>query len=163
MNRLAMSCIRKRRRWLIGRKACKKNCLCWGIVIGLLLQIYAPETFGNVAAFIMDRIRRSEHVFAHIYQDREQLALTEELCPGVTAYRNSLSKVLDGSEKVTFLPHEELISKLDSVSKLYQVVVIKTALTLPYTSIFFELDCKYWDAVREVTVRKLSMDAVDNH
>lgn len=34
--------------------------------------------------------------------------------------------------KVTFLPHEELISKLDSVSKLYQVVVIKTALTLPY-------------------------------
>ena len=91
------------------------------------------------------------------------MALTEELCPGVTAYRNSLSKVLDGSEKVTFLPHEELISKLDSVSKLYQVVVIKTALTLPYTSIFFELDCKYWDAVREVTVRKLSMDAVDNH
>ena len=40
MNRLAMSCIRKRRRWLIGRKACKKNCLCWGIVIGLLLQIW---------------------------------------------------------------------------------------------------------------------------
>lgn len=128
-----------------------------------IITLYAPETFGNVAAFVMDRIRRSEHVFAHIYQDREQLALTEELCPGVTAYRNSLSKVLDGSEKVTFLPHEELISKLDSVSKLYQVVVIKTALTLPYTSIFFELDCKYWDAVREVTVRKLSMDAVDNH
>lgn len=128
-----------------------------------IITLYAPDTFGNVAAFVMDRIRRSEHVFAHIYQDREQLALTEELCPGVTAYRNSLSKVLDGSEKVTFLPHEELISKLDSVSKLYQVVVIKTALTLPYTSIFFELDCKYWDAVREVTVRKLSMDAVDNH
>lgn len=101
-----------------------------------IITLYAPETFGNVAAFVMDRIRRSEHVFAHIYQDREQLALTEELCPGVTAYRNSLSKVLDGSEKVTFLPHEELISKLDSVSKLYQVVVIKTALTLPYTSIF---------------------------
>ena len=128
-----------------------------------IITLYAPDTFGNVAAFVMDRIRRSEHVFAHIYQDREQLALTEELCPGVTAYRNSLSKVLDGSEKVTFLPHEELISKLDSVSKLYQVVVIKTALTLPYTSIFFELDCKYWGAVREVTVRKLSMDAVDNH
>ena len=90
-----------------------------------IITLYAPETFGNVAAFVMDRIRRSE--------------------------------------QVTFLPHEELISKLDSVSKLYQVVVIKTALTLPYTSIFFELDCKYWDAVREVTVRKLSMDAVDNH
>lgn len=118
---------------------------------------------GNVVAFIVDQIRRSEHVFAHIYQDREQLALTEELCLGVTAYRNSLGKVLDGGGKVTFLPHEELISKLDSVSKLYQVVVIKTALTLPYTSIFFELDCKYWDAVREVTIRKLSKDTVDNH
>ena len=89
--------------------------------------------------------------------------MTEELCLGVTAYRNSLGKVLDGGGKVTFLPHEELISKLDSVSKLYQVVVIKTALTLPYTSIFFELDCKYWDAVREVTIRKLSKDTVDNH
>ena len=128
-----------------------------------IITLYAPETFGNVVAFIVDQIRRSEHVFAHIYQDREQLALTEELCLGVTAYRNSLGKVLDGGGKVTFLPHEELISKLDSVSKLYQVVVIKTALTLPYTSIFFELDCKYWDAVREVTIRKLSKDTVDNH
>ena len=105
----------------------------WIVVTDMAYPLQAdPDTFGNVAAFVMDRIRRSEHVFAHIYQDREQLALTEELCPGVTAYRNSLSKVLDGSEKVTFLPHEELISKLDSVSKLYQVVVIKTALTLRY-------------------------------
>lgn len=101
----------EKRRWLIGRKACRKMPLLghrnWIVVTDMayplqadpgIITLYAPETFGNVAAFVMDRIRRSEHVFAHIYQDREQLALTEELCPGVTAYRNSLSKVLDGSE-----------------------------------------------------------------
>ena len=31
-----------------------------------IITLYAPDTFGNVAAFVMDRIRRSEHVFAHI-------------------------------------------------------------------------------------------------
>ena len=41
--------------------------------------------------------------------------------------------------------HEDLIAKLDSVSAVYQVLIIKSNLTLPYTTTFFQLDCKYWN------------------
>jgi hypothetical protein len=52
------------------------------------------------------------------------------------------------------VPHEELIRRLDEVSSLCRVVIIKTPLTLPYTSTFFELDCGYWDSVREEAIRR---------
>ena len=45
------------------------------------------------------------------------------------------------------------ILRLDEVSRLYRVVVIKSGLTIPYTSLFFELDCRYWDADREAAIR----------
>ncbi|MBQ6658799.1 MAG: hypothetical protein IJM70_05680, partial [Prevotella sp.] len=56
--------------------------------------------------------------------------------------------------EVQYLPHEDLIRKLDEVSSLFEVVIIKTPLTIPYTTAFFELDCQYWDAEREATLRK---------
>lgn len=58
------------------------------------------------------------------------------------------------SDEVTLVPHEELIVRLDKVSSLCRVVIIKTPLTLPYTSTFFELDCGYWDAEREAAIRR---------
>ena len=57
-------------------------------------------------------------------------------------------------DEVTLVPHEELIRRLDKVSSLCRVVIIKTPLTLPYTSTFFELDCGYWDAEREAAIRR---------
>ena len=98
-------------------------------------------------------IKKAPHIFAHVYQDKEQLALSEDLAKGWNAYKEQLGKVLDQKE-VTYLPHEELILKLNEISKLYQVIIIKTSLTIPYTSTFFELDCNYWDAEREAAIRK---------
>ena len=98
-------------------------------------------------------IDEAPHVFAHIYQDSEQGRLSEDLVPGWDDYRASVSKVL-GKDEVKSVPHEELIRRLDEVSSLCRVIVIKTPLTLPYTSTFFELDCGYWDSVREEAIRR---------
>jgi hypothetical protein len=92
-------------------------------------------------------------VFAHIYQDSEQERLSEQLAPGWDKYKEQLQEALNPSD-VTMIPHEELIKKLDEAAKLYQVVIIKTDMTIPYTTTFFELDCKYWDADREAAIRK---------
>lgn len=120
-----------------------------------IVTLYAPESFDEVLGFVSDCVARSEHTFAHVYRDTEQLALTEELCPGITPYREALGKIWKEDGQVTAIPHEELIARLDRVSQFYQVVIIKTRLTLPYTSLFFELDCKYWDAEREAELRRL--------
>ncbi len=69
--------------------------------------------------------------------------------------KEEIYELLQG--KVAFVPHEELIEKLDEISKLYQVVIIKTSLVIPYTSVFFELDCKYWNEEGQAKL-ELEMD-----
>jgi hypothetical protein len=54
------------------------------------------------------------------------------------------------------LPHEEIIAKLDQTAQVFRVLVIKTELTIPYTSMFFELDCCYWTPEAEQRLRRAS-------
>ena len=49
---------------------------------------------------------------------------------------------------------EEIIAKLDSVSQVFRVLIIKTDLTIPYTTVFFELGCAYWPGDAEDRMRK---------
>lgn len=119
-----------------------------------IITLMAEETYAEVIGLVNTMIQDAPHVFAHIYQDQEQQSLSEALAPGWDDYKSSLSKV-PGLENVTYVPHEELILRLDEVSQLYQVIIIKTRLTIPYTSTFFELDCNYWDAEREGAIRKM--------
>jgi hypothetical protein len=51
------------------------------------------------------------------------------------------------------LPHEQIIAKLDEAGKTFKVLLIKTPLALPYTSVFFQLDCGYWNAASEKELR----------
>ena len=115
--------------------------------------IFAAEPYEEVVETVNSMIEEAPHVFAHIYQDQEQQALSEELVPGWDEYKARMSQALDLSN-VRWMPHEELIARLDEVSRLCQVVIIKTSLTIPYTSTFFELDCGYWDGERERKIRE---------
>lgn len=118
-----------------------------------ITTLFADAPYADVIARVKSMIDEAPHVFAHIYQDREQGRLCEDLVPGWNDYRASVEKVL-GKDEVKSVPHEELIRRLDEVSSLCRVVIIKTPLTLPYTSTFFELDCGYWDSVREEAIRR---------
>jgi hypothetical protein len=37
----------------------------------------------------------------------------------------------------------------DTLAKLFNVLIIKTDLAIPYTSVFFQLECGYWNAEAE--------------
>ena len=54
-----------------------------------------------------------------------------------------MAKRLKG-QKVTSLPHEKTIEQLDEAGQTFHVLLLKTDLTLPYTSVFIRLDCGYW-------------------
>jgi len=47
----------------------------------------------------------------------------------------------------------EIIKRLDESSKLFNVTILKTDEILPYTSVFLELDCGYWNAEKESRLR----------
>ena len=106
----------------------------------------------EVARSVLSAIEAAKHVRANIYLDRELQFVAEDDAPGVSLYRAQLAKLLDGVETVA-LPHDQIIAKLDQTAQLFSVQIIKTNLTIPYTSIFFELDCGYWSAEAERRLR----------
>ena len=45
--------------------------------------------------------------------------------------------------------HDSVFTKINEASKLSKVFVLKTDETIPYSSVFLELDCKYWTDKKE--------------
>jgi len=92
------------------------------------------------------------HIKPNVYTDEELTFVREEDAPGIRSYRERLGSLLTGAE-VRVLPHEEIIAKLDHAGGLFRVLVVKTNMRIPYTSVFFELDCGYWNAQAEKKLR----------
>jgi D-ribose pyranose/furanose isomerase RbsD len=114
--------------------------------------IVADEEFLPVLDFVLEALSEQPHIRPIVWLDAELDFVREEWAPGITQFRQELSERLQGLP-VNKLPHEQLIAKLNEVSKQFQVVVIKTRTCLPYTSVFIELDCAYWDENRERLLR----------
>jgi hypothetical protein len=70
----------------------------------------------------------------------------------VSAYRQQLFALLPDAKAHAEL-HEEIIHDLDAASRAFHVLIIKTNMTLPYTSVFLQLDCGYWSDEAEQKLR----------
>ena len=106
----------------------------------------------DVLKQVLGAISASKHVRAIVYTDQELKFVEEKEAPGISAYRQQLATVL-GSQKANELPHEQIIAKLDQVSQTFRVLIIKTNMTIPYTSVFLELNAGYWGADSEAKLR----------
>ena len=87
--------------------------------------------------------------------------VSEKDANGIESYRTNLHKVLEGKPTKTML-HEDIIRELDASAKLFNVLIIKTDLAIPYTSVFFQLECGYWNAEAEGNMRQLLESATTN-
>jgi hypothetical protein len=101
-----------------------------------------------VVGSVLQAVARARHIRPLLYLDAELAQLHEQDVPGVTAYRKELSKLLHKDEVKT-LPHEKIISRLNEAGNLFHVLILKSTLTLPYSSVFMQLDCGYWSSVAE--------------
>jgi hypothetical protein len=106
----------------------------------------------EVVKMVLDRIGKAKHVRPVIFTDAELKVVPESDAKGVTAYRDALTTLL-GKTEAQSLPHEEIISKLDEAGKTFHILVLKTSLTIPYTSVFIRLECGYWGADAEKRLR----------
>jgi hypothetical protein len=101
---------------------------------------------------VQDAMVACKHIHAHVYTDLELRFVEESDAPGITEYRRQLDALLDCSI-CQQLPHEQIIAKLDQCAQMFRILIVKTDLTIPYTSVFFELDCGYWSAQAEQRLR----------
>ena len=102
--------------------------------------------------FVNQLIEKANHVDATIFIDKEMEFVPEKDAKGIETYRAQLHKVLEGKFVKTGL-HEDIIHELDESAKLFNVLIIKTNLSIPYTSVFFQLECGYWNAEAEENLR----------
>jgi hypothetical protein len=93
-----------------------------------------------------------KHIEPNIYTDKELNFIGDDDAPGISSYRQKLGALLKGHQ-VRTLPHEEIISTLDRVGEKFRVLLIKTNMRIPYTSVFLELECGYWSPDAEKRLR----------
>lgn len=113
----------------------------------------------EVLQTVMRDLQTSKHVRPNVYIDRELAGISEDDALGVSAYRDQLAAYLDTLDlrkpPIQTLLHEKIIGKLDEVSRTFNVLILKTNLTIPYTSVFLELDCAYWTPEAERRLRSV--------
>ncbi len=107
----------------------------------------------TVIGQVIDDLRRAKHVRAIVYTDSELSFIPEQDAKGVGTHREALAKLLSSQGAHQTLPHEEILQKLDQAGKSFKILIIKTPLTIPYTSVFFQLDCGYWSSEAEERLR----------
>lgn len=101
---------------------------------------------------VLAAVAQAPHVKPVAVIDAELAAVSETDAPGITAYRAELERVLAGAV-VERTPHETIIRDLDKAGSLVHVLILKTNLTLPYTSVFLRLECGYWTPEAEARLR----------
>lgn len=120
--------------------------------------INTNENLLPVLKYVLQQVKASGHVKPVIYQDKELQFITESQAKGVTSFRLESEKLKKGNTSLELQPqtilHEAVFAKLDEASKLFKIVVLKTNETIPYTSVFLQLDCSYWNAEKEKKLRE---------
>ena len=109
-----------------------------------ITTFYIGGSLIHAARDALAMIDASHHVRANVWLDQELGDALEAGSPGVAALRSGLNEILAGREVKTE-PHESLLARLEQVAEHYDVIVFKTDETVPYSSVFLELDCAYAD------------------
>jgi hypothetical protein len=127
--------------------------------------INTDEELLPVLEFVLGKINASTHVRPIIFRDKELEFITEDQVKGVGAFRTLSEKAFHSSATPKESPvgkagafqtllHDSVFVKLDAASKLFRVLVLKTNGTIPYSSVFLQLDCAYWNANQEHQLRE---------
>ena len=106
----------------------------------------------DVLRYVLGAVNNSIHVRPLIYMDKELPFVSDDDAPGVSAYRDQIQHIL-ADYTIESIPHERVIAQIDETSKQFHVLILKTTMTVPYSSVFIRLDCKYWSADAEKRMR----------
>lgn len=119
----------------------------------------SDKTSDEVLLDVLNMLEEEAHVVPRIMISSELRSVTEDYAPGIKRYRHNINKMLPGRQ------HFELMSRtinslIEDAAKQFNVLVIKTKTSLPYSNIYIELDSGYWNSESETALRK-SLEARD--
>lgn len=113
--------------------------------------VYTSDSLLRVLDWVLNALNASTHIKPIVYTDAELDYLEPGQVPGIDTYRQSLYALIgEGSHKIL---HDSVFVKIGKASELFQILVLKTDEVIPYSSVFLELDCRYWGPEQEGQLR----------
>lgn len=116
-------------------------------------QVTANVEIPEVVDYVLASLEQTQHVRPQIYLTRELRSVENDFAPGIDLHRKRITGALHGHE-FTELDQQSLLTLLGDANRSFDVLVIRTASALPYTSVFMELQPGYWDAESETRLRE---------
>jgi D-ribose pyranose/furanose isomerase RbsD len=116
--------------------------------------INTGENLLPVLEKVLQKIQSSAHVKPVVFNDAELHYINDSLAKGAENFKMQLKKVLNGIAAEPIL-HDSVFVQMSSAAKLFTITVLKTEEVIPYSSVFIQLDCGYWDAHQEKRLRQL--------
>ena len=105
-----------------------------------------------VLQFVLGAIDQSRHLRPDIFMDAELPFVPDQDAPGAAQYRANMADLLR-AYPIQSLPHDRIIAMIDEAGRTFQVLVLKTNMTIPYSSVFIRLNCRYWSDAAEARLR----------
>ena len=105
-----------------------------------------------VLQFVLSTLNDAPHVRPDIFMDAELPFVPDSDAPGAAQYRTNIADLLR-AYPMQSLPHDKIIATIDDAGKTFHVLVLKTNMTIPYSSIFIRLNCRYWSDAAEARLR----------
>lgn len=118
-----------------------------------IITINTHQDLLKVLDYTLSQIDSSSHVKPLIFTDKELNYISKEQVENIGDYRTALLKSIGKYQPQSML-HDSVFVNIDKASKLFQVLVLKTNEVIPYSSVFIQLDCKYWTSKKENDLRK---------
>jgi hypothetical protein len=119
--------------------------------------IVSGDSHVNTVRQVLDLLAKQAHVRPLVHIDLELDHVAEQDAPGISAYRQLLSGLLEKyfpepPPKATY--HTSMIRAIDEAAKTNNVLIIKTNMALPYTAVFIELRGGYWSDEAQQRLRE---------
>ena len=102
---------------------------------------------------VLNDLNGSVHVRPDIFMDAELPFVPDTDAPGASAYRNDIATLLRGYTVQSML-HDKLLATVAESGQQFHILVLKTTMAIPYTSVFIRLNCKYWGDDAEARLRQ---------
>ena len=125
--------------------------------VGAIEVLATGEEHLAIVREVMGPLRESAHVRPVVRLDAELQYVTDDLVPGADGLRHELVSLLHDLQPEWML-HANLIELVGETAQKFPVLVIKTTGTVPYSSVFVELDCGYWSRAQEEEMRRRMAD-----
>jgi hypothetical protein len=106
----------------------------------------------DVVRYVLSTVNRSIHVRPDIFMDAELPFVPDNDAPGASAYRTAIAAALKGYAVQSVL-HDKIIATIGQTGSQFHVLVLKTTMTVPYSSVFIRLNCRYWGDDAEQRMR----------